>query len=71
MHIWPTTSYKRSEYAARGIAEYWIVDPDSAKFTVLTLVDGFYEEAIFQGNDPIISTIFPQLILSSTQIFTL
>jgi Uma2 family endonuclease len=61
--------YKRSEYAARGIAEYWIVDPDRAKFTVLTLVDGFYEEVVFEGNDQIVSTIFPQLKLSSAQIF--
>ncbi len=62
--------YKRSEYAARGISEYWIVDPDKAKFTVFTLVDGFYEEAVFRGNDQIVSTIFPQLGLSPTQVFT-
>lgn len=43
--------YKRSEYAARGIPEYWIVDPGKARVTVLTLVDGLYEEAIFQGSD--------------------
>lgn len=43
--------YKRSEYAARGIPEYWIVDPGKAQVTVLTLVDGLYEEAIFQGSD--------------------
>jgi len=35
--------YKRSEYAARGIPEYWIVDPEREKVTVLTLVDGWYE----------------------------
>ncbi|MFN7502556.1 MAG: Uma2 family endonuclease, partial [Dolichospermum sp.] len=36
--------FKRSEYAARGIAEYWIVDPVQNKITVLSLVEGFYEE---------------------------
>jgi Uma2 family endonuclease len=59
--------YKRSEYAARGIPEYWIVDPEKSRFTVLTLVDGFYEEAVFQGNDPIVSITFPVLNLSADQ----
>ncbi|MGB7274805.1 MAG: Uma2 family endonuclease, partial [Geitlerinemataceae cyanobacterium] len=36
--------YKRSEYAARGIAEYWIVDPILQKVTVLEWVEGLYEE---------------------------
>ncbi|BCL33565.1 hypothetical protein NSMS1_00120 [Nostoc sp. MS1] len=62
--------YKRSEYAARGIAEYWIVDPQKDKITLLTLVDGFYEESIFTGNTLIVSTIFPQLNLTAEQILT-
>ncbi|NJR32520.1 MAG: protein kinase [Chamaesiphon sp. CSU_1_12] len=32
--------YKRTEYAARGIAEYWIVDPIAQKVTVLEWVEG-------------------------------
>lgn len=60
--------YKRSEYAARGIPEYWIVDPDKAKITLLTLVDGLYEETVFQGTDPIISTIIPMLDLTVAQV---
>jgi Uma2 family endonuclease len=60
--------YKRSEYAARGIPEYWIVDPEKSRFTVLTLIDGFYEEAVFQGNDRIVSTTFPSLNISVAQI---
>ncbi|MBN3940134.1 Uma2 family endonuclease [Nostoc sp. NMS9] len=55
--------YKRSEYAARGIAEYWIVDPQINVVTVLILVDGFYEETRFTGNSAIASTIFPELQL--------
>ncbi|MBD2302618.1 Uma2 family endonuclease [Nostoc sp. FACHB-190] len=60
--------YKRSEYAARGIAEYWIVDPQSNKITVLTLIDGLYEESIFVGNAVIVSSIFSQLELTAEQI---
>lgn len=36
--------YKRSEYAARGIRYYWIIDPQDQKFISLELVDGLYEE---------------------------
>ncbi|BBD65024.1 hypothetical protein NIES4072_13120 [Nostoc commune NIES-4072] len=60
--------YKRSEYAARGIAEYWIVDPQINAVTVLILVDGFYEETRFTGNTAIASTIFPELQLTAEQV---
>lgn len=36
--------YKRSEYAALEIPEYWIVDPIESKITILLLEDGLYEE---------------------------
>jgi Uma2 family endonuclease len=35
--------FKRSEYAARGIAEYWLIDPQLAQVMVLTLETGLYE----------------------------
>ncbi|MCP2730912.1 Uma2 family endonuclease [Limnofasciculus baicalensis] len=60
--------YKRSEYAARGIAEYWLVDPQRAVVIVLILVAGFYEEALFQGSDLIVSSTFPNLQLTAAQI---
>ena len=60
--------YKRSEYAARGIPEYWIVDPSQAKVTVLIWVDGLYEEAVFQGSNAIVSTTFPDLKLTVAQV---
>jgi Uma2 family endonuclease len=60
--------YKRSEYAARGIPEYWIVDPSQAKVTVLIWVDGMYEEAVFQGSNAIASTTFPNLKLTAAQV---
>ncbi|MEH2267343.1 MAG: Uma2 family endonuclease [Nostoc sp.] len=60
--------YKRSEYAARGITEYWIVDPQINAVTVLILVDGFYEETRFSENSAIASTIFPELQLTAEQV---
>ncbi|MEH2449569.1 MAG: Uma2 family endonuclease [Nostoc sp.] len=60
--------YKRSEYAARGIPEYWIVDAQKARITLLTLVDGLYEETIFQGTDIIKSGTFPMLDVTAVQV---
>ena len=60
--------YKRSEYAARGIQEYWIIDPIQAKVTVLTLVDGLYEESCFAGEEAIASPLFPSLNLKASEI---
>lgn len=60
--------YKRSEYAARGIAEYWIINDHQATITVLTLVAGFYEEMVWQDSDLIQSTIFPNLELIVNQV---
>jgi Uma2 family endonuclease len=59
--------FKRSEYAARGIAEYWLIDPQLAQVMVLTLETGLYEEAIFKGNDRIISSLFSGLELTAAQ----
>jgi Uma2 family endonuclease len=53
--------YKRSEYAARGIAEYWIVDPLLQKVTVLEWVEGLYEEKIFTGDTKIESSVLGSL----------
>ncbi|MBD1867240.1 Uma2 family endonuclease [Cyanobacteria bacterium FACHB-471] len=61
--------YKRSEYAARGIAEYWIVDPQQVKVTILTLVAGLYEEAVFSGDSHLLSPTLPDLELTVAQVF--
>ena len=60
--------YKRSEYAARGIAEYWIVDPLAAKVTVLEWVEGFYEAKVYEGDQVISSVVFPDCQLTMVQI---
>lgn len=60
--------YKRSEYAARGIAEYWIVDPIAKKVTVLEWVEGFYEEQVFTGDEVICSPLFADIKLTVTEV---
>jgi Uma2 family endonuclease len=60
--------YKRSEYAVRGIIEYWIIDPEQEQVTVLTLVEGFYEEAVLRGGDRVRSQILDALDLTAEQI---
>jgi len=62
--------YKRSEYAARGIPEYWIVDADKARITLLTLVDGLYEETVFEGTELIKSPTFPMLDLTAAKVLS-
>ena len=60
--------YKRSEYAARGILEYWIVDPIQQQVTVLEWVEGFYEQQVYRGDGPVISPLFEQIALSANEI---
>jgi Uma2 family endonuclease len=60
--------YKRSEYAARGIVEYWIVDPIQARVTVLEWVEGFYEEQVYTGDMQIVSPLLGGLELTAAQV---
>jgi Uma2 family endonuclease len=71
---------KVKEYAAKGIPEYWIVDPDpfgASKYigspklptvSVYQLVDGVYQVQRFQGNQTVISPTFPGLHLTAEQV---
>jgi Uma2 family endonuclease len=61
--------YKRSEYAARGIMEYWIVDPISQKLTILQWVEGFYDELVFTGEMAIASPLLGQLDLTAAKMW--
>jgi Uma2 family endonuclease len=62
--------HKRTEYAARHIPEYWIVDPIAEKVTVLTWVDGLYEEQVYQPSERVVSLLFPTLKLTTVQILS-
>ena len=62
--------YKRTEYAARGIPEYWIIDPIAEKVTILEWVEGMYEEKIFQGKEVIISPQLETLSLTANELLT-
>jgi Uma2 family endonuclease len=59
---------KPQEYAARGIPEFWQVDPDRAVVIVLTLQAGVYCSRTFRGNEQVISPTFPNLQLTAAQI---
>jgi Uma2 family endonuclease len=56
--------YKSTEYAARVIAEYWIVDPLAQKVTILEWIEGLYEEKVYMGDSKIESSIFKNLELT-------
>jgi Uma2 family endonuclease len=43
--------YKRSQYQAREISEYWIVDPLTEKITIFTMNEGLYDEAVYGKAD--------------------
>jgi len=60
--------HKRSEYAARGIAEYWIIDPIQGRITILEWVDGLYEEQVYEGDKAIASFVLSNLQLTAAQV---
>ncbi len=60
---------KRKQYAERGIAEYWLIDPEQQCITVLKLGAGEYRDfGVFQGDECINSFTFGLLQLTAEQI---
>lgn len=62
--------YKRTEYAARGINEYWIIDPEMRQITICLWVDGQYEDKIYTGDMAISSTVVDGFALTAEQVLT-
>lgn len=72
---------KVEDYALLGIPEYWIVDylgiggreyigkPKQPTITICTLVEDEYHKQLFQNNQQLISSVFPNLRLTAQQIF--
>ena len=73
---------KVEDYATLGITEYWIADyaglggvrhigkPKQPTLSVCTLVDGDYEIQLFQGEQTVVSSTFPDLNLTVKQVLT-
>jgi Uma2 family endonuclease len=61
--------FKHTEYAARAIAEYWIVDREAGQVTVCKWSEGQYEDTVVTGSDRIVSDVVPDFALTPEQIF--
>jgi Uma2 family endonuclease len=72
---------KAGEYEGIGIPEYWIIDyaalggrkfignPKQPTISIYQLVDGEYQVSQFRDNDPLMSPTFPELNLTTKQVF--
>ncbi|MEL6605046.1 MAG: Uma2 family endonuclease [Cyanobacteria bacterium J06614_10] len=63
--------HKHTEYAARGIAEYWIIDPELQQVMLCLWVDGQYEDTIYKSDTPLKSTVIQSFNLTAKQILAL
>jgi Uma2 family endonuclease len=59
---------KPKQYAERKVPEVWLIDPERNWVQVGSLVNGAYLFTTFQGNNLVISPIFPDLNLAAAQV---
>ena len=64
---------KRYEYRIRGIKEYWIIDPEYQKVTVLLWDEegDFYEQEEYRREQAVPCKIFPNLKLTAAEILAI
>jgi Uma2 family endonuclease len=61
---------KRREYAKAGIAEYWIVDPQEQRITVLVLDGQTYRvHGVFAPGDQATSVLLPGFAVAVDAVF--
>lgn len=60
--------FKRSEYAAREIPEYWVVDPIEQRVTIFEWIQGLYEPQEFRGEARVVSPTLPRLSVTANQV---
>ncbi|MDY6941129.1 MAG: Uma2 family endonuclease [Cyanobacteriota bacterium] len=63
--------YKHTEYAARGIAEYWIIDPEEQQIVLCKWVDGQYEDTVVTGENSIKSEVMPSFDMTAEQVLAM
>ncbi len=61
--------YKRSEYAARGVVEYWVINPSRCDITIFSLEAGFYEATVYTGQ-MVLQSRFEALRLTAEQVLS-
>lgn len=62
---------KRAEYAAAGIGEYWIVDPELQTITVLKLAaDEYGQHGVFRLGDSATSASLDGFSMLTTEVFS-